>query len=507
MAYFDRVNTFCFFVSPARSGHSIIGQLLCAHPDVIVSDELGVVTMIDEGMSAEQVFALIRTQDLNLQARGRAKSGYDYRVGAAQNRTDKRPLVMGDAKGARATSLLAGDEAFAPRLREAMGVPIRAIVHLRNPFDIVGSRVKRRGRKLDEAIGRVELLHAELLTAVGRLADDERLIQHHEDVIADPAEAFRRMFAFLGVEPDERAVKACAAKLWQRPRTARTQADWSDDAVSRLRALIDTNPLLAPYREPARSFSSASVPAVATAEASTPARPRDEDRSGVFDRVERFVLLLSPHARGVVRLAGALSKHPELMIGTELVDGLYQLPCLIEPYDKAQLFAVIRHLSFLREAREQRDQGDDRRSVKVYEEIALRRPRVVGMAPCPRTLRWLAEQSDPVAVLQKRLGVPVLLKVWPSDDNSREGRWIDRVLQRQLVSTFDLASAQNDLAWVFDGGFESMMLQPDLAATEACVAAYRALPEAFTERLPAWVGPAAWLKSRMPGVVAMVRRG
>ncbi|MEM9252694.1 MAG: hypothetical protein AAGB29_10130 [Planctomycetota bacterium] len=511
MAYFDRVNTFCFFVSPARSGHSIIGQLLCAHPDVVVSDELGAVTMIDEGMSVEQVFALIRTQDLNLQARGRAKSGYDYRVGAAQNRMDKRPLVMGDAKGARATSLLAGDETFAPRLREAMGMPIRAIVHLRDPFDIVGSRVKRRGRQLDEAIQRVELLHAELLTAAGRLAEDERLIQHHEDVIADPAEAFRRMFAFLGVEPDERAVKACAAKLWQRPRTARTQADWSGESTARLRRLIDENPLLAPYREPAEAFSSAAVLATPKAATAVEPRARDDDRSGVFDRVERFVLLISPHARGVLTLASALSRHPELMIAGELVDDLYPLPCLHEPYSKDQLLAVIRHLRFLGDARERRAEGDERRSVQVYRDLASRRPRVIGLVPSPDSIRRMVHDSSwSPRVLEQRLGLPLQCLFW---SDTPQGT------RRGDIATLAGFFPSEDRWFLTADGLQATPRSTledvlhFLGVDESDDSIDRCLPSLSSDRraslaaeLPTWVGPATWLKRRYPSLVAKLKR-
>ncbi|MEM1208141.1 MAG: hypothetical protein AAGI54_02630 [Planctomycetota bacterium] len=511
MAYFDRVNTFCLFVSPARSGHSIIGQLLCAHPDVVVSDELGAVTMIDEGMSADQVYALIRTQDLNLQARGRAKSGYDYRVGAAQNRTDKQPLVMGDAKGARATSLLADDETFLTRLREAVGVPIRAIVHLRNPFDIVGSRVKRRGRNLDEAIQRVELLHAELLKAVERLGEDERLIQHHEDVIGDPAGAFRRMFAFLGVKPDERVVKACAGKLWQRPRTARKQADWSADAIDRMRRLIDGNPLLAPYREPAEAFTPTSVPAAAPDSATDARRARDEDRSRLFDRVERFVLLLSPHARGVVQLAGVLSQHPEVMIGGELVDELYELPCLTEPYDGAQLLAVIRHLRFLREARDRHDQGDERRSVQVYRELAERRPRVMGLAPSPSTLRRMVHDSKWSALsLEKRLGLPVSCLLWSDTPRGTQRGGVATLAglfapedQHRLAADELLGEPRSSV----EGVLHFLEVDESPSAIDACTASLsQDMRAGMTADLPAWVGPAAWLKSRAPGLVAKLRR-
>ncbi|MCF8092759.1 MAG: hypothetical protein K9K40_09910 [Desulfotignum sp.] len=60
MPYFEKVARFCFFIATGRSGHSIIGHLLSAHPDVLISDELAALSFIEEGFSASQIYALIR---------------------------------------------------------------------------------------------------------------------------------------------------------------------------------------------------------------------------------------------------------------------------------------------------------------------------------------------------------------------------------------------------------------------------------------------------------------
>jgi len=95
MPYFNKVAKFCFFIATERSGHSIVGHLLTAHPEVLISDELNALSFIKEGFSAEQVYALIKCQDSRLQKRKRKKSGYSYWVdGTWQNVKDKHPVLL-----------------------------------------------------------------------------------------------------------------------------------------------------------------------------------------------------------------------------------------------------------------------------------------------------------------------------------------------------------------------------------------------------------------------------
>ncbi len=49
MPYFDQVKRFCLFAASPRSGHSIMGHLLTAHPKVMISDELAAIGFFQEG--------------------------------------------------------------------------------------------------------------------------------------------------------------------------------------------------------------------------------------------------------------------------------------------------------------------------------------------------------------------------------------------------------------------------------------------------------------------------
>ncbi|MEM0914776.1 MAG: hypothetical protein AAGK09_09230 [Planctomycetota bacterium] len=515
MPYFDRVQNFAFFVSPARSGHSVIGQLLSAHPDVIFSDELGVVTKIDEGYSADQVFALIRAQDLHLQNRGRAKSGYDYRVdGAWQNVTNKHPVTIGDAKGARATAMLATNAAFADKIRASVGVPIRAIVHLRDPFDIVGSRVKRRGRKLDDAILGIRGIHDSVVAALATLREEERLIQYHEDVIADPVAAFERMFAFLGVEPNDQAVQACAGKLWSRPHAARKATDWPDDAVAELRDLIDRSPILGRYTDPpAVDLSKAPV---APPGPTPPARPREDDQTGYFDRLDRFTLMLSPQTRGCGKLALTLSQHPDLLISNELSDELDRRGCLLEPFSRGQLLAILKHQGFRQLARQRKVTDDKRRSGQVYRSIQDQSPTSMGAVLGESTIHALARDPGLMDELADRLGVPIRVVCYfrprRQADDFRKMRprraAVGQSLEASMHAIHERFAAEDRLLVSFDElargpakGFGDLFdwlgVEPNNAAIKACVQWFKADPKTYAARKPWWLKPAQAIKRRV----------
>ncbi|MEM9251549.1 MAG: hypothetical protein AAGB29_04285 [Planctomycetota bacterium] len=515
MPYFDRVQTFGFFVSPARSGHSVIGQLLSAHPDIIFSDELGVVTKIDEGYSADQVFALIRAQDLHLQNRGRAKSGYDYRVdGAWQNVTDKHPVAIGDAKGARASAMLAADPAFADKIRSCVGVPIRAIVHLRDPFDIVGSRVKRRGRKLDDAIFGMRGVHDSVVAALATLREEERLIQYHEDVIADPVTAFERMFAFLGVEPNDQAVQACAGKLWARPHAARKATDWPEDAVARLRGLIDESPILGRYADP--PVTDLSGAPVAPAGPTPAGRPREDDQTGYFDRVERFTLMLSPQARGCGKLALTLSQHPDLLISNELSDELDRRGCLLAPLSRGQLLAILKHQSFRQLARQRKVTDDKRRSGQVYRAIQDRSPTSMGAVLGEASIHAIAKDPGLLDELADRLGVPLRVVCYFRPrrlaDRFRKMRprpaAVGQSLEASMRAIYERFDKQDRLVVSFDElsrgpskGFDDLFgwlgVGSNEAALEACIRWFDANPKTYAARKPWWLQPAQAVKRRV----------
>jgi hypothetical protein len=235
--YFDRVQRFCFFIAPARSGHSIVAHLLSAHPDVLIGDEVDVLHYINEGYSASRLYALCRWKDIYFQRHKRIKSGYDYAVpGTAQGEGRKKhPLVIGGAKGGASTRILASDPGVIDRLRAEVGVPLRVIFHVRHPFDVMATKIRRHPRSVRAAAEGIRKLASRLENAFDLMQDDERLFQTHEELIAEPKAQFERLFRFLDVEPIPEIVEACAGKVWKAPHKTRTALQWEgDDDEARL---------------------------------------------------------------------------------------------------------------------------------------------------------------------------------------------------------------------------------------------------------------------------------
>jgi hypothetical protein len=202
MPYFINVKVFCFFVASARSGHSILAHLLSAHPKVMISDELDALSYFKEGYEVDKVYELIKNQDEKFQRRDRKKSGYSYKIDNLwQNVSVKYPEVIGDAKGARATSLLSTDKDFLEDLRQKTGVNIRAIFCLRNPFDVIATKKIRRDTSLDTAIDEYRNNALGMVSAHSQFRDEELMVLYHEELINDPESHFSRLFSYIEVEP------------------------------------------------------------------------------------------------------------------------------------------------------------------------------------------------------------------------------------------------------------------------------------------------------------------
>lgn len=76
---YDQVEKFCLFVGYPRSGHSIVGALLNAHKDAVISHELKVLPLIVKGLSRDDIYSQIIARANWFNLRGN-KSNYKYGV-------------------------------------------------------------------------------------------------------------------------------------------------------------------------------------------------------------------------------------------------------------------------------------------------------------------------------------------------------------------------------------------------------------------------------------------
>ena len=235
---FADVERYCLFIGHGRSGHSLIGSLLNAHPEMVVSHELDALKYVRYGFRRSQLFGLILAREDVFASEGRLWMGYEYSVPNQSQGSFSRLHVIGDKKGAGTTRWLREYPWLLERLRKVVRVPIRVIHVTRNPFDNIA---RMNLRKQDNApaltIERYARTYEGVASIREHLAADEILDIRYEDFLDEPAESLSSMCRFLGVVASPDYLNGCVSIVHPPSERARDLVEWSvaeRDRVSRL---------------------------------------------------------------------------------------------------------------------------------------------------------------------------------------------------------------------------------------------------------------------------------
>jgi hypothetical protein len=231
----SHVRAFVVFVGHPRSGHSLVGSLLDAHPRMAVSHELDVLKYVDAGYRRDQLLTLVLEHTRANAEAGRKSWGYSYAVpGQWQGRYD-RLEVVGDKRGRKTTSRLRDDPAVFERLARAVDMPVRVVQVVRNPYDNIATMFSRGHAPIEHQLELYFELSATVDRLVARLPDDAFIRVYLEDVIADGRGELSRLCDFFAVPATDDYLSACAGIVFANPRRTRDDAPWTPE----LRAEIE----------------------------------------------------------------------------------------------------------------------------------------------------------------------------------------------------------------------------------------------------------------------------
>jgi hypothetical protein len=82
-ARFAEIERFCLFVGFPRSGGSLVGAMLDAHPDMAIAQELGALRKMGLGYSKAALYAALLKADRKYAESGWQHQGFDYAVRAS----------------------------------------------------------------------------------------------------------------------------------------------------------------------------------------------------------------------------------------------------------------------------------------------------------------------------------------------------------------------------------------------------------------------------------------
>lgn len=250
----DGVTTVAVFIGHARSGHSIVGALLDAHPQIVISDELDALRYVDLGFDARQVLYLSLAVSRHQARNQRRKAGqggavYSYHVPGQWQGRYRDLRVVGDSQAGWTVQRLARDPSLLPRLQARMaGRDVRFVHVVRNPFDNISTMMLRGNRTFESAFERYFANCESIVTLAERIGPASLHRVRHEEVITDPRSSLSAACRFLGVEPDPSYLDACASILYASPSRSRSKVTWTPDMRDQVDARIAAFDFLAGYR-------------------------------------------------------------------------------------------------------------------------------------------------------------------------------------------------------------------------------------------------------------------
>lgn len=241
-----RVEQFCLFVGYPRSGHSIVGAVLNAHRDAVISHELNVPPLVLGGCTREELYSRILARSYWFNLRGNA-TNYSYEIPHQWQGRFETLRVIGDKRGGTVSQTIAEHPDFLDRVRVLVGVPLQLVHVVRNPYDNIAAISKWHNLSLEESV-EFYFSHCRTTAALDELRDPSRSITiRHEEMIRDPRGVISALCAALGLDLYPGYLDDCCSVVFPTPTRTRRKISWPPALVRDVERRARAFPFLQGY--------------------------------------------------------------------------------------------------------------------------------------------------------------------------------------------------------------------------------------------------------------------
>ncbi len=249
--HFRHVRSLCLTIGHTKSGGTLLGSLLDAHPRAAIADETDALRYLSAGFQPDQVYWLLekgaRRDALKGNVTARRLSSYSFSVPDQWQGRVERLEVVGDCRAGIATQRFGADPGLVDQVAAAIDPARLQLLHVvRNPFDPMSAMMIRGGRSFDSARTRYFANCDILLDLHERVSPSLLRVVPYEDMVDDTVAELRAITGFLGLAAPDPYLRACAAIIEARP-PERTLVDWSDVQIDTVEAEMGRYPFLEGY--------------------------------------------------------------------------------------------------------------------------------------------------------------------------------------------------------------------------------------------------------------------
>ncbi|HSL46390.1 MAG TPA: sulfotransferase [Anaerolineales bacterium] len=251
-ASFRDVKTYCTFIGHMKSGGSMIGSLLDAHPNVILADEAGPLRYVQAGFKREQIFYILLRASQREFMKGRVTArrltAYSWLVPGQWQGRFKSLRVIGDSTTGASTQLLARTPGLFEKLCDVMEpVDLKFIHVIRNPYDPISVMMVRGKRSFEDACEHY-FRSCEMLSGLHKRLDTSNILPvKYEDFVNHPEKKLAEICAFLGLSAMPEYLAACASILHESPERSRNMVKWKPEWIDQVKTRMAQYDFLAGY--------------------------------------------------------------------------------------------------------------------------------------------------------------------------------------------------------------------------------------------------------------------
>ena len=257
----EGVKRFIFFIGYPRSGHSIIGTMMDAHPNMIIAHEYHLFynwhkSPLKHSHKTVLYNRLYRKSVLNSMSGGwrsedRAQKGYTLNMDYRWQGKFTNLKVIGDKSGASTLNLFADNPQrfweILEGLRNTTRVPICVMHVIRNPYDMISTRLLYTDGNKTKIPATVKRKHCDydllnyainrtfnMISSVQSLKDKMNLRVldvHHADLVRAPRYTMTMICAFLDLSCPEDFLDACEKKVYKKVPKSRLLVTWSNEMI------------------------------------------------------------------------------------------------------------------------------------------------------------------------------------------------------------------------------------------------------------------------------------
>jgi len=254
---FREVEALCLFVGYPRSGHTLVGSFLDAHPDAVIAHELDVLRFVYARFLRRQIYAMALANARAAVSRARRAGGYSYAVPGQWQGRFRSIKVIGD-KHAESTSVRLHDSPWLlNRLPIGPRQRLRLVHVIRNPYDNIAAIARRireiaphllsaRRGPLPDAVDYYFTL-CKTVAWVRNERPGDVLDVRHETFVADPRYQLDRLCRFVGLAASDEYLQACASVVFESPRRTRMSVEWPPALIHEVADRMRAFPFLEGY--------------------------------------------------------------------------------------------------------------------------------------------------------------------------------------------------------------------------------------------------------------------